>query len=315
MSKVVVKELAYVRLRSPDLDLAETFLKDFGLSCSARTASALYMRGTDSAHHIHVTEKGEAKFIGFAFEVANEEDLECAARLAGASTVHEMDEPGGGSRVILTEPNGYQIELVHGIEHLEPIPVEQRIYNTGEEPLRRAGVLQRLPASPTKVKRIGHCVFTSAKWRETTRWFHENLGLLATDDVYAGEPSNVIATFSRLDRGPEYVDHHVFMCFKGEECGFNHVSFEVNDIDAVMADHQHLKELGKYEHMWGVGRHLLGSQVFDYWSDPWGRIHEHWADSDRLNVEYGSKTFSVEEGFVAQWGEHPPERFLRRVSK
>ena len=36
--------------------------------------------------------------------------------------------------------------------------------------------------------------------------------------------------------------------------------------------------------MWGIGRHLLGSQVYDYWADPWGRVHEHWADTDRLNV-------------------------------
>ena len=44
--------------------------------------------------------------------------------------------------------------------------------------------------------------------------------------------------------------------------------------------------------MWGLGRHVLGSQVYDYWSDPWGRVHEHWADSDRLNVANGSNLVS-----------------------
>ncbi|WP_176158249.1 catechol 1,2-dioxygenase [Burkholderia multivorans] len=315
MSKIVVRELAYVRLRSPDLDLAEQFLTDFGLSRSARTANALYMRGTDPAHHIHVTEQGEAKVVGFAFEVASEADLERATLIEGASAVHDIDEPGGGRRVILTEPNGYQIELVHGIQRLPSVPVERTIYNTGVEPRRRAGVLQRLPASPTRIKRIGHCVLASTKWTETTRWFHENLGLVTTDSIYAAEPSNVIATFSRLDQGAEYVDHHVFMCFKGDESGLNHVSFEMNDIDAVFADHHWLMGTGKYEHMWGPGRHYLGSQVFDYWADPWGRIHEHWADSDRVNAAYESRQCSAEEGFVSQWGEHPPEKFLTRVSK
>ena len=55
-------------------------------------------------------------------------------------------------------------------------------------------------------------------------------------------------------------------------------------MDAVFKGHEYLKQLGKYEHMWGVGRHMLGSQVYDYWSDPWGRVHERWADTDRLNL-------------------------------
>ena len=65
------------------------------------------------------------------------------------------------------------------------------------------------------------------------------------------------------------------------------MSFEVPDVDAVFMDHEYLTRLGKYEHMWGVGRHLLGSQVYDYWCDPYGRVHEQWADTDRLNAGAG----------------------------
>ena len=66
--------------------------------------------------------------------------------------------------------------------------------------------------------------------------------------------------------------------------------------------------------MWGIGRHLLGSQVFDYWSDPWGRVHERWADTDRLNAANGGHLLSAEEGFQSQWGERPPEKFLGHAS-
>ena len=48
----------YGRLQAPDLDLEEEFLTAFGMVRAARTPTALYMRGTDPAHHIHVTEKG-----------------------------------------------------------------------------------------------------------------------------------------------------------------------------------------------------------------------------------------------------------------
>ena len=79
-------------------------------------------------------------------------------------------------------------------------------------------------------------------------------------------------------------------------------------------DHEYIKRLGKYDHMWGIGRHLLGSQVYDYWCDPWGRCHERWADTDRLNAANGGHLLSAEEGFQSQWGERPPERFIGHAS-
>jgi len=314
MPLIKVKDLAYGRLRAPDLDQMEEFLTHFGMTRAARTPSALYMRGTDPRHHLHVTEKGDPTFVGFAYLAASEEDLTRVARAPGASGVESIDEPGGGKRVRLTEPNGYQIEVVHGIEPLPTIPVEREAMNSGAEPLRRAGVLMRPRKAPAPIKRMGHGVLGTPKVRETVQWFRETLGFICSDDVYAGDRENVIGSFNRCDCGDEYVDHHVFFCVTNERAGLNHMSFEVPDVDAVFMDHEYLTRLGKYEHMWGVGRHLLGSQVYDYWCDPWGRVHEQWADTDRLNARSGSNLLAADEGFVSQWGEDPPERFIRHVS-
>ena len=54
------------------------------------------------------------------------------AKAPGASGVENIDEPGGGKRVRLTEPNGYQIEVVCGIEQVAPIPVKRQRLNSGE---------------------------------------------------------------------------------------------------------------------------------------------------------------------------------------
>ena len=43
-----VRDIAWVRLRSPDLDQAEQFLTDFGLVRAERSADKLFMRGTDA---------------------------------------------------------------------------------------------------------------------------------------------------------------------------------------------------------------------------------------------------------------------------
>jgi len=314
MAVIKVKDLAYGRLRAPDLDAMEEFLIHFGMRRADRTKDALYMRGTDPDHHLHITELGEPAFVGFAYHADSEADLERVAATPGASDVEDIDEPGGGKRVRLREPNGYQIEVVHGIAALPAQSVERDLNNSGAEPLRRAGLPVRLAKSPSPVKRIGHGVIATPKVVETARWFQETLGFVCSDDVYAGTEDNIIGYFNRCDRGDDYTDHHTLFCIRNDKAGLNHLSFEIPDIDAVFMDHEYLTALDKYEHMWGIGRHLLGSQVFDYWCDPWGRVHERWADTDRMNLANGSNLVSAEVGLGSQWGEAAPPKFVAKAS-
>lgn len=312
---IKVRDIAWGRLRSPDLDAAEEFLAHFGMMRADRTKTALYMRGTGPAHHLHVTEMGPPKFVGVAYEAASEDDLHRLAKTPGASAVEAIDEPGGGKRVRLTEPNGYRIEVVHGVATVDPVPVARPAVNWRDRPTARAGVLCRIARGPAHVKRIGHAVWGTPKVMETVRWFRDTLGLVRSDDVYAGAKDNIIGSFNRCDRGDDYVDHHVLFCVHNPRAGLNHLSFEVEDMDDVFLGHEHLRDAKKYRHVWGIGRHLLGSQVYDYWSDPWGRVHEHWSDSDRLNARNGGNLVSAEEGLMSQWGEAPSQEFIEHVSQ
>lgn len=312
MIKVV--DIAYGRIRSPDLDKQEKFLTEFGMIRADRTKTALYMRGTDSEHHLHVTELGDPGFIGLAFNAASEEDLQRVSEVDGASAVEDIDEPGGGKRVRLTEPNGYQIEVVWGIEELPPLEARRFPVNDSSGRLNRRGELTRLDSGSSRVKRIGHGVMKTPNLAKSLAWVRGTLGLVCSDDVYAGEKDNIILSFNRVDRGAEYVDHHVFLYVAGSRAGLNHMAFEVQDIDDVIMGHEHLKSIGDYDHVWGLGRHVLGSQVFDYWKDPWGRVHEHWTDSDRLNCDSLPNLVAAEEGLQSQWGEPAPEAFIDHES-
>src|SRR5215831_15766981 len=118
MPVIKATDLAYGRLRSPDLDKQEEFLTAFGMVRAERTKNALYMRGTDEPHHLHVTELGDPKYIGIAFHAGSMEDLEKLSRVDGASKIEDIDEPGGGKRVRLTDPDGFQVEVVHGMARL-----------------------------------------------------------------------------------------------------------------------------------------------------------------------------------------------------
>lgn len=314
MSHIKVKEVAYARMKAPDLDLMEKFLVDFGLSRAWRTPDALYMRATGDSAYVHITERGDARFVGMAFHAESVDDLNTLSRLQGASPIEPLQGPGGGHRVVLTDPNGYQVEVVHGIAKVPEIEVASHAINAGSARYARSGALTRLCAGPSRVKRIGHVVMATPRLSETLRWYQETLGLLPSDEVFADSEDNIVGSFNRCDRGDEYVDHHAVLFFSGDTAGLNHVAFEVNDIDDVFLGHEHLHAAGGYEHMYGVGRHLLGSQVFDYWADPWGRVHEHWTDTDRLNAASPTNRMDIREGFVSQWGGEPPEKLLVRVS-
>jgi len=313
MPVIKVKDIAFGRIKSPDLEAQEEFLTEFGMIRAERTNDALYMRGTDTDQFIHVTHKGDPCFVGFAYNASGEEDLERLSKIEGASEVESMNEPGGGKRVRLTEPNGYQIEVVYGQAEHDAIPVKFQKLNMGPESNNRTGELMRIHTGPSRVKRIGHGVMGTTNLKETVAWFRNTLGFIGSDDVYAGEKDNLMGSFSRCDQGDTYVDHHVFFCIQAGRAGLNHLSYEVANIDDVFTGHEHMKSIGKYEHMWGLGRHVLGSQVFDYWADPWGRVHEHWSDSDRLNAADGSNLISAEEGLGSQWGDPAPQKFIERI--
>jgi len=183
MAVIKVTDIAYIRLRSPDLDLQAEFLDNFGLVPSEKTGKAIYYRGTDPVHHLHITEKGEPKVLGVAYHAASEDDLKTLSKVPGATGIETMDEPGGGKRVRLTEPNGYQIEVVWGMQKVPEIPAPRQLLNSGYAPLARAGDLMRIKKGPSRVKRIAHAVLGTPKVKETVNWFRHHLGFICSDDV------------------------------------------------------------------------------------------------------------------------------------
>jgi catechol 2,3-dioxygenase-like lactoylglutathione lyase family enzyme len=303
---IKVRDAAYVRFGAPDLDAMERFLTDFGLVVTGRRDDeAIYARGTDPSPYLHVTERGEPGFRGVAFEAASAEDLAAAAALDGASPVEKIDAPGGGQRVRFTDPDGFVVEVVHGREELPPLPVRSASpYNRGSEQ-PRLGTLQRVAAGPSCVKRLGHAVVRVSDFRRSEEWYRSRFGFLPSDEVYLGERDNIVTSFMRCDRGEDHADHHTFLCIGVGEPGFDHAAFEVEDIDSVMTGHDHLERAG-YEHHAGVGRHILGSQVFDYWKDPWGHVLEHFTDGDLLNREHETGVHDVVTALGTQWGRFSP---------
>jgi catechol 2,3-dioxygenase-like lactoylglutathione lyase family enzyme len=300
---IKVSDIAFPRFQAPDLDRMEAFLIDFGMRRSARTESALYMRGTDSRHHVHVTHLGEPAFLGFAFQAARREDLRTLAEAVRAE-VEPLAEPGGGEVVRLTDPDGRRIDVVYGIAELAPLPLQTHPpLNSGAQ-RARIGTLQRVAPGPSQVKRCGHAAIKTTDLDRLWRWYHRCLGLLVSDDFYIEGPEKPFGRFARCDRGTLPTDHHTLLLLEMGEVKLGHVAWEVADFDDLMVGHDRLNAIGA-RHYWGIGRHVLGGQIFDYWKDPLGFTVEHWTDSDLLDAGTAPGSHHILAA-GNQWGPPPP---------
>ncbi|MEM7411306.1 MAG: VOC family protein [Myxococcota bacterium] len=299
-----VQDIAYVRFGAPDLDAMERFAAEFGLVLAARQGGSLYHRGTDPSPYIHVTEEGEPGYRGVAFEAASAADLEAASKLDGASGVEKLDAPGGGHVVRFRDPDGHGVEVVHGRELLPALPVPTGSGINRGSHRERFGTLHRPPSGPSSVKRLGHVGIRGSDFRTSADWYASRFGFIPSDEVALGEDA-IIAAFLRCDRGDTFTDHHTLVCIGAPEPGLDHAAFEVEDLDTLMMGHEHLVQHERDHHA-GIGRHILGSQIFDYWKDPWGHVVEHFADGDLLNASHPTERHGPDVALGTLWGRFGP---------
>ncbi len=301
-------DIAYLRFEAPDLGLMETFLKDFGMDVTkARSASgepALYSRGTDSSPFLHeVVRADEPRFVGMGFVMNSIDELQTLASLDGSAGLDSADTPGGGKRVRFTDPQGFEVDAVFGWEEVEKTVPPQRVpVNSGTNRARQ-GVPVRLSPGPSHVKRLGHIVLFVTDFPASRAWYQERFGLRTTDEIWADEKTNIIGAFMRCDRGDDPADHHtVFLIQNPDKAGeLQHAAFEVNDWDDVLLGHDYLTNKN-YKPQWGIGKHILGSQVFDYWHDPYGHILEHFSDGDLFDASKEKELHSIDVLRGVQWG-------------
>ena len=303
MPIIKVEDIAHVRFAAPDLALMRSFLDDFGLNCFEANGK-LYAKGSDGRPFVHVTQPGEAKFLALGLRAHSLADLEQLAAHE-AVPVDNLDEPGGGKIVRLTDPDGFGVEVIAGQSRADATTaLADPLRNTAAaRPRLRSSV--RFDPGPAHVRRIGHAVLRVRDFRTSEKWYKDRFGFLTSDEIEAAKDVP-LGAFMRCDRGDKPADHHtLFLAQLPGNPGLMHAAFEVANLDDLMLGHEHLKSKGR-EAAWGVGRPILGSQVFDYWKDPFGNELEHWTDGDLLTAAEPPQKVPVSELRSVQWGSPHP---------
>ncbi|CAG8090634.1 unnamed protein product [Penicillium nalgiovense] len=285
----------------------------FGMKTAKQTDEEVWYRGYGVDPYVYYARKGPKKFLGGAFEVESYQDLERATELSTAGKIEELtDAPGGGYMVTLNDPEGFLMNLLFGQTLTTPGPYPEILEINYETEKPRVGRFQRFQPGPAAVHKLGHYGVCTTEFEALVEFYTQNFNIVPTDFLFVekeGKKKNV-ALFAHIDRGEKHVDHHTFFMSSNPTSHVHHCSFEVHDIDTQQLGHQWLSKKG-YKSVWGVGRHILGSQIFDYWWDTTGNMIEHYADGDLVNDQTPIGYGPAGDESLAVWGPEVPSWFLQ----
>ncbi|KAK4888512.1 hypothetical protein LTR27_012573 [Elasticomyces elasticus] len=316
-NQVKLVRLSHMRYQHPDLEEITTFLLDFGMHIAKKSEDGerIWYRGYGTTQYVYYAQRGPKKFLGGTFEVESHAELEKAAKIAQApsSGIEELTEaPGGGYMLTLHDPEGFPINLLYGQEPAAKGDYPEKVIVNDEVDKPRVRKFNRFTPGPAAVHKLGHYGLCVKDFPAQMEWYTRNFNLAPTDFLYVpveGGERKDVAVFLHLDRGDEPVDHHTFFMSTNPTSHVHHCSFEVHDYDTQHLGHQWLASK-KYTSVWGIGRHILGSQIFDYWWDTTGNMIEHYADGDLVNKDTPVAWNNAGDESLAVWGPEVPKWFL-----
>jgi hypothetical protein len=259
---VKVAGLAWLEFEKPDLDRAERFGTDFGFTVADRTPDRLLLRGRQASTACLVIHRGpRARFVGPAFAAGDRSDLDRLARGTGGTVTAHW----GGHAVLVRDPSGFPVRVVHGVPELPALPERAPLaFNFGSEPAR-VNAAQRPARRAAQIQRLGHVVLGTTRFRAALDWYLNTLGLIISDFLYLDGQRELgpAMAFIRCDLGSVPADHHTLAMILQPRTEYVHSAYQLTDLDEVAASGEYLRERG-YRHAWGLGRHIQGSQIFDY---------------------------------------------------
>ena len=149
-------------------------------------------------------------------------------------------------------------------------------------------------------RKLGHVVLGTTDLATTQRFFAEGLGFKVSDSV------RTIGTFMRCS-----VDHHNLLILQAPVNFMHHTSWQVDDMDEIGRGAGAMLEDHPERHVWGFGRHHIGSNFFWYLKDPAGNFSEYYSDMDCIIDDqlWKPDVFEGARGLF-NWGQPPPPSFL-----
>lgn len=287
--------MSSVTVGVPNLAETSAYYAEFGLN----PVGAGWFATTEGGPQLRLVAAPLRRLIAFTVAVDDDDDLSRAV-----ARFHRLEVPvqRGEDRVVTVDPaSGTEVTLrVEPRRRLAYVPPP--LYNGPGRPdrigARAPGVLRQGRVRP---RALGHVVLGTVDWDLSLRYFTEGVGFKISDLVRDA------GAFLRVTS-----EHHNLLLLKTPVNFLHHTSWQVADVDEIGRGATLMLQDHPERHIWGLGRHHVGSNFFWYLKDPAGNFSEYYADTDCIVEDQLWKPESF-EGVLGQysWGQPPPPSFLR----
>ncbi len=286
--------LASVTIGVPDPAVVGAYYQDFGL---AETGPGRFAT-TDGGEQLVIEHAPSRRLSALEIAVDDADDLSRAARdleRLGVEVHH-----GDGELHALEKVTGIRAVL-RVSARMVSTPVAATPYNgpgRSDRPNVRAPGVER--TERVRPRKLGHVVVGSTDEDTTRRFFTDGLGLKVSDRVPG------LASFLRCS-----TDHHNVLVQSAPVNFLHHTAWEVDDVNEVGRGATAMLQGHPDRHVWGLGRHHIGSNFFWYLKDPAGNFSEYYADLDEI-IDDQLWTPEAVEGArgLVNWGPPPPPSFI-----
>lgn len=275
----------------PDVAATVEYYRDFRL-----TGDASGLATVDGGDPLRFVASPTRRLLEVGIGVDDADDLDrIASRLVSLDVVFTRTDDA----LVAVEPTADLRTRVTISPRLIESRTEPTPYN-GPGRIERVNV--RAPGiertQPVRPRKRGHVVIGSTDLDATQRFFTDGIGLKVSDRVPG------LASFMRCSE-----DHHNILVQQAPLNFLHHTAWEVDDIDEVGRGAMSMLEDHPYRHVWGLGRHHIGSNFFWYLKDPAGNFSEYYSDIDCIVDDQLWKP-SVVEGAkgLFNWARHLPRR-------
>jgi catechol-2,3-dioxygenase len=292
--------LHHYALEVPDLEVADGFLRDFGLETAEKDGGLVAQCAGRDQEQVRMVEGARKRLhhVAFTLRPGTLDAVREALEKAGTPVT---EPPAGGPEhgLWIRDPDGNAVQLLD-TEPAPARPVPEILVNSGSSVQRVGSAMWRTVTADVMPRRLGHSLLFSAQPAAMTAFYTTVLGLAVSDTIHHDR-----VTF--LNAGPG--DHHVFGFIASTHPGFHHASFEVPSVDAIALGADRMRSKGRAAG-WGIGRHTIGSNFFHYNPDPWGSWIEWFSDIDQIDDCWVAGDWDVPPHL---WGAPPPPEFLSNV--
>lgn len=292
--------MALHRLRSltigvPDPEPVRAFYRDFGLAEREPGRFATL----DGGEQLRLERAAPRRLLALTIGVDDPDDLGRVA--AGLTRLGVASERNAGSLAAVEPVTGVRVELVVEPRVSQKAAPQLATNGPGRE-LRVDARSRAVTASePARPRRLSHVVIGSTDAAASRRFFVEGVGFRPSDEVPA-----IQASFLRCSS-----DHHNLLVQPAPVGFLHHSAWEMDDVDAVGSAGAALVAADARRHVWGLGRHGIGSNYFWYLRDPAGNFAEYSSDLDVIADEEAWKVAaSTPVAPLAAWGPPVPAAFL-----